>query len=602
METDATKASAARALGFMVPPAEGFANAKEIGLSWNCHLRLPALIAQQARNVRSAHICKARSQGGTTHALRLGQNRTMDRRDFMKTGLGGAAMTAVTPHAPSATSRWDEATVAQLRAALDAHKVSARELAAHYLARIEKLDRRGPHINSVIELNPQALAIAAQLDDEARAGRVRGPLHGIPVMVKDNIASADAMSTTAGSIALAGIAPPRDAFLVSRLRAAGAVILGKTNLSEWANIRSTRSTSGWSSRGGLTRNPYALDRNTSGSSSGSGAAVAANLCAIAVGTETDGSIVSPSSINGLVGIKPTVGLVSRDGIIPISCSQDTAGPMARTVADAAALLSAIAGPDANDPATEDAQGEPADYTRFLDARSLAGARIGVARNFLGRNDDVRAVTETALRALADQGAILVDVEMPNVDKYDDSELEVLLTELKAGLASYLATFAPGAPVATLEDVIRYNERNRGRVMPFFGQEHFIAAQRKGGLDDAEYLAAFANGRRYAREEGIDQVLEENNLDALVASTGGPAWVTDLVNGDHYTGSFSSPAAVAGYPHVTVPAGFVHGLPVGLSFVGTAWSEPRLIAFAYAFEQATTHRAPPAFAPTIDARA
>jgi amidase len=526
----------------------------------------------------------------------------MDRRDFIRTGLGGAVMTAPEPHAARTASLWDEATVSTLRAALDARKLTARELVAHYLARIQKIDRRGPRINSVIEVNPQAAAIAQHLDEEARAGRTRGPLHGIPVLIKDNIASADAMSTTAGSIALAGVKTARDAFIVARLRAAGAVILGKTNLSEWANIRSTRSTSGWSSRGGLTRNPYALDRNTSGSSSGSAAAVAANLCAIAVGTETDGSIVSPSSINGLVGIKPTVGLVSRDGIIPISQTQDTAGPMARTVADAAALLTAIAGADTQDAATADAASHAVDYTRFLDRDGLTGVRLGIARNFLGRNDLVRDVARIALRALSDLGATLVEVDVPNVDKYDDSELEVLLTELKAGLARYLAAFAPDAGLKTLEDVIRYNELHRGRVMPFFGQEHFIAAQAKGGLDDAAYLEARANGLRYARDEGIDAVMAQHRLDALVAPTGGLAWVTDLVNGDHYSGSFSSPAAVAGYPHVTVPMGFVQGLPLGLSFVGTAWSEPALIRYAYAFEQATGHRAAPRFLRSIPWRA
>jgi amidase len=402
-------------------------------------------------------------------------------------------------------------------------------------------------------------------------------------------------------VALAGARTPRDAFVVARLRAAGAVLLGKTNLSEWANIRSSRSTSGWSSRGGLTRNPYALDRNTSGSSSGSAAACAANLCAIAVGTETDGSIVSPSSINGLVGIKPTVGLVSRDGIIPISRSQDTAGPMARSVADAAALLSAIAGVDPNDPATAAAEGHVHDYTRFLDAGGLAGVRLGVARNFFGRNDDVRAVAEVALRSLAALGATLVDVEVPNTDKYEAAELDVLLTELKAGLADYFERFARGAPLRSLADVIRYNDAHRERVMPFFGQEHFVEAQAKPALDDASYLAALATCRRYSREEGIDQVLREHRLDALVAPTGGPAWLTDLVNGDHYTGSFSSPAAVAGYPHITVPMGFVHGLPVGLSFVGGAWSEPQLVRYAYAYEQATTHREPPRFLRTIALR-
>jgi amidase len=527
----------------------------------------------------------------------------MDRRDFMKAGLGGAAAMTTTPpsQAAAAHARWDEATLEQLARAMQARKLTAHELTQYYLARIEAVDRHGARLNAVIETNREALAIATALDRERAAGKVRGPLHGMPVLVKDNLASGDAMMTTAGSLALAGVKAPRDCAVVRRLRDAGAVILGKTNLSEWANIRSTRSTSGWSSRGGLTRNPYALDRNTSGSSSGSGSATAANLCAVSIGTETDGSIVSPSSINGLVGIKPTVGLVSRHGIIPISRSQDTAGPMARCVADAAAILAAIAGVDADDEATRAAEGHVEDYSRYLDAEGLAGARIGVVRNFFGRNDQVRTLAEAALQVLAARGATLIDVELPNADKYRGSELEVLLYELKAGMAEYLAEFAPASNLRTLADVIAYNEEHRDRVMPYFGQEHFIAAEKKGGLDGPEYRDALANGWRYSRGEGIDAVLEAQKLDALVAPSGGPAWLTDFINGDHYGGSFSSPAAVAGYPHVTVPMGFVRGLPVGLSFVGTAWSEGKLIRLAYGFEQASRARKAPAFPASVSIR-
>ena len=475
-------------------------------------------------------------------------------------------------------------------------KTTARALTLHYLARIGAVDKRGPRINSIIELNPDAVSIATELDKRRAAKRPCGPLHGIPILLKDNICTRDRMSTSAGSPVLIGVTPPRDAFLAARLREAGAVILGKANLSEWANIRSTRSTSGWSSRGGLTRNPYALDRNTSGSSSGSAAAVAANLAVAAIGTETDGSIVSPASINGIVGIKPTVGLVSRNGIIPIAASQDTAGPMARTVADAVAILSVMAGVDTRDAATQSSMGKRvSDLTQFLIADGLRGARIGVARNFFGGSDLVKEVIEQALNVLRDRGAVLVDpVELPNSDKYSKTELEVLLYELKAGLNAYLAEFADGAEVRSLKELIAYNERHRAKVMPYFGQEHFLAADAKGPLDSPDYLAALETSRRYSRQEGIDQVLTEHKLDALVAPTGGPAWLTDFINGDAETGSFSSPAAVAGYPHITVPAGFVHGLPIGLSLVGTAYSEPTLIRLAYGFEQATKHRRPPQF--------
>lgn len=494
-----------------------------------------------------------------------------------------------------------EKTVAQLQAAMQAGHTSAQQLVHLYLTRIAAIDRAGPRLNSVIELNPDALAIAQALDSERKAKGPRGPLHGIPVLLKDNIATADKMQTTAGSLALVGMKPPRDAALVTRLRDAGAVILGKTNLSEWANMRSTRSTSGWSARGGLTRNPYALDRNTSGSSSGSGASMAASLAAVAVGTETDGSITSPASVAGLVGIKPTVGLVSRAGIIPIAHSQDTAGPMARCVADAALLLTAMAGSDARDAASSPADQKKADYTRFLDRDGLRGKRIGVVRSQLTSSGDwVAAVIESQLAVLKAQGATLVDVpEVPNASKYGDSELTVLLYELKADMAAYLADYGPTAPIKTLADVIAFNAQHGAQEMPFFAQEHFINAQAKGGLDSQEYRDALANNQRYSRAEGIDHVMAEHQLDALIAPTCGPAWLTDFINGDASGPSFTSPAAVAGYPHITVPCGLVRGLPCGLSFVGSAWSEGALIAMAYAYEQASLQRRPPTYANSLN---
>ena len=496
-----------------------------------------------------------------------------------------------------------EASVADLQAAMAQGRTTSKALVQQYLARIKAIDKAGPRINAVIEVNPDALRIAAELDRERKAKGPRGPLHGIPVLVKDNLATADRMETTAGSLALVGARPPRDSFVVQKLRDAGAVILGKTNLSEWANIRSTRSTSGWSARGGLTRNPYALDRNTSGSSSGSGAAIAASLATVAVGTETDGSITSPSSINGLVGIKPTLGLVSRAGIIPIAHSQDTAGPMARTVADAAALLTAIAGSDPRDAATGDASVHAGDYTRALDRNALRGARLGVVRSqfTLARNDLVAAELERALDVLRAQGAELVDIpELPNAGKYAASELEVLMYELKADMAAYLAEYAPGAPVKTLADLIAFNDRERAKEMPYFGQELFLRAQAKGDLESAEYKDALALNQRLSRTEGIDKALADYKVEALLAPSNQPAWLTDFIKGDASGGGFAQAAAVAGYPHITVPAGFVQGLPVGLSFVGTAWSEPRLIAIAYAFEQASRARRPPTFAKTVNA--
>ncbi|WP_323119117.1 amidase [Burkholderia alba] len=463
----------------------------------------------------------------------------------------------------------------------------------HYLARIETIDRGGPRLRSFIVSNPEAASIASALDAERAAGGTRGPLHGVTVALKDNIATGDGMATTAGSLALDGVRATRDAYLVGRLRRAGAVVLGKTNLSEWANFRSTRSTSGWSGVGGLSRNPYALDRSTSGSSSGSAAAVAANLTAMAVGTETDGSIVSPASINGVVGLKPTVGRISRDGIVPISATQDTAGPIARTVAEAALLLSVLAGRDANDPATLRAPA-PADYVAALDPDALRGARIGIARAYFTGHDEVDAQIERAIAVMAKRGAVVIDpVDLGKVD-YQAAEAAVLLHEFKHGLPLWLNAFAPHAPVHSVADVIAFNEAQREREMPYFGQELLVQAQAVGGLDSAAYRNALNACRRRARDEGLARVLRRHRLDALVAPTGGTAWLIDLVNGDSSGDGFSTPAAVAGYPHLTVPAGLVRGLPVGVSFVGAPWSEARLLALGYAFEQATQWRGEPRF--------
>jgi amidase len=471
--------------------------------------------------------------------------------------------------------------------------LSASATLAHYLRRIEALDRRGPQLRSIIELNPDAHRIAVSLDAERQAGKLRGPLHGAALVVKDNIATGDPMSTTAGSLALDGQRATRDAFLVARLREAGAVIVGKTNLSEWANIRSTRSTSGWSARGGLTRNPHALDRNTSGSSSGSAAAIAAGLASMAIGTETDGSITSPASINGIVGLKPTVGRVSRDGIVPISTTQDTAGPMTRTVADAARLLAAIAGRDDNDPATLQAP-PPDNYVAALDPHALRGARIGVAREYFTEHDEIDGEIERAIAQLIELGATIVDpIELPKVD-YTSEEQSVLLHEFKHALPLWLARFAPEAPVKNLADVIAFNDKHREREMPFFAQELFVQAQALGDLDSDAYRKALAACAKGAREDGLDHAFRAHRLDAIIAPTGGTAWLTDLINGDSAGDGFSTPAAVAGYPHLTVPAGFVRGLPVGLSFVGPAWSEARLLAYGYAFEQATQWRREPRF--------
>jgi amidase len=513
--------------------------------------------------------------------------------------VGGASLSDGRATPPVPPGPFDEATVAELQASLSAGKLTSRALCEAYLARVAAVDGM---LRSVIEVNPDAVAIADELDRERKAKGPRGPLHGIPVLVKDNIATADRMQTTAGSLALVGSRPRQDAMVVARLREAGALILGKTNLSEWANFRSTRSSSGWSGRGGQCCNPYALDRSPCGSSSGTGAAIAASLATVGVGTETDGSIVCPSSHCSLVGIKPTVGLVSRSGIVPISHTQDTAGPMARSVADAAALLNALVGEDARDPATAASIGKtPRDYTAFLAPDALKGARIGVPRaKFFGASPEADAIAEAAIETMAGLGAVVVDpADIPHAGEYDDDELEVLLYEFKADLDAYLADLDPGAKVHSLKDVIAFNDAHRESELPYFGQDIMLKAVAKGPLTDKAYVKALARCRELARDKGLDAVFEKHRLDALVAPTGGPPWTIDLVNGDHFVGSSSTPAAVSGYPSVTVPAGYVFGLPVGVSFIGRAWSEPRLIGFAHAFEQAAKVRRPPRFLATAD---
>jgi amidase len=537
------------------------------------------------------------------------------RRDFLRLGsiggavaLSGAASASPSPRpragasaVSSAAFEFEEATLEDLQRRMSAGTLTARRLTAAYLSRIAALDHKGPALRHVIETSPEALSVAEALDAERRAKGARGPLHGIPILLKDNVDTADKMTTTAGSLALAGSIPPRDATLARKLREAGAVLLGKANLSEWANIRSNHSSSGWSARGGQAKNPYVLDRNPCGSSSGSAAAVAANLCALAIGTETDGSIVCPSSANGIVGLKPTLGLVSRAGIIPIAHSQDTAGPMARTVRDAAVLLGALVGVDDRDLATADAASRGAsDYTRFLEVDGLRGARIGVVRKSFGFNPRVDRLMEDALAEMVRRGAVLVDpADIPHAGEYDDSELEVLLFELKADLAAYLQALGPAAPVKTLADVIAFNDAHRAEEMPYFGQELFLKAEAKGPLTTPAYRDALEKNQRLARAEGIDAVMDQHRLDALVAPTGGPAWTTDLVNGDHFSGGSSTAPAVAGYPNINVPVGNIYGLPVGISFFGRAWSEPTLLKLAFAFEQATHFRRPPRFLPTVD---
>ena len=496
-----------------------------------------------------------------------------------------------------------EWTIAELQEKMSIGELTSRQLAEMYLSRIATLDEGENGVNSIIEINPNALVIAEKLDAERKEEKLRSPLHGIPVLIKDNIDTNDQMSTTAGSLALEGSIALRDAFLVTRLHEAGVLILGKTNLSEWANFRGKNSTSGWSSRGGLTRNPYALDRTACGSSSGSAAAVAANFCAAAVGTETDGSIICPSQTNGIVGIKPTVGLISRSGIIPISHSQDTAGPMGRTLADAAALLGVMTGVDERDAATKfSKQRAYRDYTQFLDADGLRGARIGVARDLFGTDDRVLKIVETSLDTMKSQGAELVEIIMTTSDAFEKSELDVLLYEFKADLNVYLEGRGRMAGVHSLEDVIEFNEENQGKVLPYFGQERMLEAQKKGSLKGKRYLNALEKNHRLTRDEGIDAVMKEHRLSAIICPSGGPAWMIDLVNGDGirtWDMDSTSYAAVAGYPHITVPAGYVFGLPVGLSFFAGAWQEPTLIKLAYAFEQSAQVRVSPSFLLTAD---
>lgn len=538
---------------------------------------------------------------------------TNNRRDFLKTGAAALAGAAVLTELASAQSgapksgdpvpafELDEITVVALQQGLASGRYTSRRLVEMYADRIEAIDRRGPALNSIIEMNPDALVIAEQTDVERKVKGARGPLHGIPVVIKDNIATADKMQTTAGSLALVGSKPPHDSAVAARLRAAGAVILGKTNPSEWANWRSVHSTSGWSGRGGLTRNPYCLDRNPAGSSAGSAAATAANLCTVSVGTETDGSIISPSNNCCLVGIKPTVGLVARTGIIPVSHTQDTAGPMTRTVADAAALLSALAGLDPGDLATTAARGhiEP-DYTRFLDANGLRGARIGAVRQYAGFSNDVDHLFDDAIALMKRAGAEVVDpVEIPTLDKFDDAEGLVLLYEFKEDLNQYLAWLGDATQVHTLKDVIKFNEDHREKEMPYFGQDRFLQAEAKGPLTSPEYLKARDDSRRRSRTEGIDRAMDKFKLDALIAPTGSPAWPTDLVNGDHVVAASTQLAAVAACPDITVPMGFVFGLPVGISFFGQAWSEPKLITLAFAYEQMTKARKSPKFLPVAE---
>ena len=546
----------------------------------------------------------------------------MDRRKFIgRTAIAGAGLLAMpgcttetrervaqraTKRGDSTTATsttpsfaHDEVSVADLQKQMRDGKLTSAKLTDAYLARMDEIDSAGPTLRSVIERNPDARSIAEMMDEERKAGRVRGPLHGIPVLIKDNIDSADKMMTTAGSLALVGTPAPKDAFIVDRLRAAGAVLLGKTNLSEWANFRSSRSSSGWSGRGGQTRNPYVLDRNPCGSSSGTGSAISASLAAVGVGTETDGSIICPSSLCGIVGLKPTIGLVSRSGIIPISASQDTAGPMGRTVADVAALLGVLAGEDTRDTATAASKGRvESDYTKFLDANALKGARIGVARNLAGFHPAVDDAFNQAVQALSAAGATVIDpVNVPNLGRFEDAEMEVLLYEFKDGLNKYLAERGSTTLFRTLADLIAYNTREAAAEMPYFAQELFERAEKKGPLSDAAYKDAMAACKKFVRE-GLNQVFAQHKLDALVAPSNGPAWPTDHVNGDRFTGGNTSYAAVAGYPTITVPMAFTAELPLGMSFLGAAWSEGRLIGLAHSFEQATKGRRSPKFLPTV----
>lgn len=536
----------------------------------------------------------------------------MDRKDFLQIGALGSAMAGMSllsgcnPQKNGTKSskpndfELDEITVDELQEGMESGKYTAESITQMYLDRIDEIDAAGPTLNAVIEVNPDALDIARRLDEERKQGKVRGPLHGIPIMIKDNIETGDKMMTTAGALALMGNVADTDSWVAAKLREAGAIILAKTNLSEWANFRSTRSSSGWSARGGQTRNPNVLDRNPCGSSSGSGAAASANLCTIAIGTETNGSVVCPSSSNGVVGVKPTLGLWSRAGIIPLSHSQDTAGPMARTVKDAAFLLGAITGVDPNDEVTAESKGNfHSDYTKFLDKDGLKGARLGIARNFFGFHKETDDVMEEAIQAMKDAGAVIVDpANYDPKEEMGDAEFEMLLYEFKNDLNEYLKGVNPEVKVSTLADIIEFNKQHKDESMPYFGQEILVMAEKKGPLSDPEYKKALDKVRRISRDQGIDATMKEHNLDAIVAPTGGPAWTIDVVNGDHSGGGSSSPAAESGYPNVTVPAGYIHDLPVGISFFGAPWTEPKLLKYAYAFEQATQARRAPAFRPNI----
>jgi len=528
------------------------------------------------------------------------------RREFLRTGGMLAAGMSIAPLlsacatvAPGEGVDLEEVSIAQLQATMTAGRLDAETLVKLYLTRIQTIDRSGPTLRSVQETNPDAIAIARALDEERRAKRVRGPLHGIPILLKDNIATADKMETTAGALALVGARPREDSTIAQRLRQAGAVILGKASMSEWAYFKSTPGSSGWSARSGQARNPYVLNRTPCGSSSGSAIAVAANLVTVSIGTETDGSIVCPAGVNGVVGIKPTVGLTSRAGVIPISVTQDTIGPFGRSVADAATVLGALVGVDPRDPATQASAGHSQmDYVKYLDINGLRSARIGVPRDgYFGYSPKADAVINQAIEALRTGGAVIVDpVKIPNFDRtaLNAAEITVLLYEFKAGVNAYLASVAPGAQVRTLDDIIQFNKRNPRDNLPFFGQELLERAQAKGDLTEAEYLEALEKCRRLAGKEGFDAIMDEQNLDALIAPTTTPAWPVDLVNGDQFRGSSAKSAALAGYPLVSVPAGAAMGLPVGITFMGRAWSEPTLIKLAYAFEQATKARRPPQY--------
>ncbi|OIO62251.1 MAG: amidase [Candidatus Marinimicrobia bacterium CG1_02_48_14] len=549
-----------------------------------------------------------------------GQSR-VQRRDFLKYSAAGSVIAATVaaggftgvlascskdekeavPTPVSHAFEYAEYSVSEIQALFESGKLNSRNLTAMYLERIAKIDQNGPQLKAVIEINPEALVIAEALDAERKQGLIRGPLHGVPVLLKDNIGTADQMQTTAGSLALMNAQPHNDAFLVKKLREAGAVILGKTNLSEWANFRDNISSSGWSGRGGQTKNPYALDRNPCGSSSGSAVAVAANMTMLAVGTETNGSVVCPASINGIVGIKPTLGLVSRSGIIPIAHSQDTAGPMARTVKDAAYLLGVMTGADSADEITVTRSGQQlGDYVKFLAADGLNGARIGIARQYFGFHPGVDTIMEQAVEVMKNAGAVIIDpVEIKTYGDFGSASFEVLLYEFKADLNKYLGGLDKTAEIHSLEELIEYNKTNASKEMPFFGQDLLEMAQKKGSLDSKEYKIALEKAKRLAGPEGIDAALIKDNLDALIAPSNGPAWLTDHVTGDHFQGGSSSPAAVAGYPNITVPAGDILGLPIGISFFGAAFSEPRLLRIAYGFEQQTKHRVVPDFKTTVD---